>query len=96
MNYYRKIEKSINDLKYKMQIAALTLKINENKSDIKTLKDNNLLKINTNKINISNNLEKINDISNNLTKQVFNRKYIVEKQNFNFNAKYTFFLILSK
>ena len=34
MNYYRKIEKSVNDLKYKMQIAALTLNINKNKNDI--------------------------------------------------------------
>ena len=94
MNYYRKIEKSINELKYKMQIAALTLNVNKNKSDIKTLKDNNLLKINTNKINISNNLDKINDISSNLTKQVFNKKYIVEKQNFNFNANKHFFNII--
>ena len=39
MNYYRKIEKSVNDLKYKFQIAALNLKINENKNDIKSLKD---------------------------------------------------------
>ena len=74
MNYYRKIEKSVNDLKYKIQIAALALKVNENKSDIKSLKDNNLSKININKINISNNLEKINDISSNLTKEVFNEK----------------------
>ena len=36
-------------LKFKMQIAALTLKVSENKSDIKLLKDNNnLSKINTN------------------------------------------------
>ena len=34
MNYYRKIETSINDLKYKMQIAALTLNTNKNKNDI--------------------------------------------------------------
>ena len=27
MDYYRKIETSINDLKYKMQIASLTLNI---------------------------------------------------------------------
>ena len=94
MNYYRKIGKSINDLKYKMQIAALTLKINEDKSDIKTLEDNNLLKINSNKINISNNLEKINDISNNLTKEIFNEKYIVESKNFSFDKNTHFFNII--
>ena len=44
MNYYRKIEKSINDLEYKTQISALTLNVNKNKTDIKTLKDNNLTK----------------------------------------------------
>ena len=34
MNYYRKIEKPINDLKYKMQIAALILNMTKNKNDI--------------------------------------------------------------
>ena len=37
MNYYRKIEKPINDLKYKMQIAALILNMNKNKNDIKEI-----------------------------------------------------------
>ena len=94
MNYYRKIGKSVNDLKYKFQIAALTLKINENKNDIKSLKDANLSKININKINISNNLDKINDISSNLTKEVFNENYIVENQNFSFDKNTHFFNII--
>ena len=94
MNYYREVEKSVNDLKYKMQIAALTLNVNKNKSDIKTLRDTNLLKINTNKINISSNLEKINGISSNLIKEVFNKSYIIEKQNFSFDKNKHFFNII--
>ena len=94
MNYYRKVVKPINELKYKMQIGALTLSVNKNKSDIKSLRDNNLSKINTNKINISSNLEKINDISSNLTKEIFNENYIVEKQNFSFDKNTHFFNIL--
>ena len=91
MNYFGRIEKPINDLKYKFQIAALTLKINENKNDIKSLKDTNLLKINT---NISNNTDKINDISSNLTKEVFNENYIIENQKFSFDKNNHFFNII--
>ena len=45
MNYFRRIEKPINELKYKMQIAALTLNINKNKIDIESLKNNGLEQI---------------------------------------------------
>ena len=83
MNYYRKIEKPINELKYKMQIAALILNINKNKNDIISLKDN-----------ISSNLEKINNISSNFKKEIFNENYIVEKQNFSFDKNTHFFNIL--
>ena len=62
--YYRKITKSIDDTKYKLQLAAITLKINKNDIDIKEIK-NNISKIkdssgktNTNENNISSNLEK--------------------------------------
>ena len=58
MNYYRKIETSVNDLKYKMQMTALVLNVNKNKSDVISLRDN-----------ISSNLDKINDISSNLKKK---------------------------
>ena len=65
MNYYRKIEKSVNNLKYKMQIAALNLKIRENndkidklltvdeniKNDIKTINKNILKNLNNTSIN---------------------------------------------
>ena len=83
MNYYRKpIDKIANDVKLKMQLGALTLKISENNNKIDSLltvdkniiKDasTNLTKIDTNESDISSNLSKINDnensISNNLEK----------------------------
>ena len=75
MNYYRKpINKTIDDIKLKIQMGALTLKLSENNGNISS----NLSKINTNtsdisnsKTNISSNLSKINtntsDISNSKT-----------------------------
>ena len=76
--YYRGLRSSLNDVKYKLQLASMTLKINENKNNISGIKNdisgiNNFSdKINDNETNISNNLTKINDnetnISDNLTK----------------------------
>ena len=81
MNYYRKpINIVIDDVKLKMQLGALTLKISENNNKIDSLlavdkniiKDvsSNLGKISTNEGAISSNLEIINtnksDISSNL------------------------------
>ena len=83
MNYYRKpINKVVNDVKLKMQIGALTLKISENNTKINDLievdkninKDvlSNLPKIDTNikAINLinTNTSNNSSDISNNLTK----------------------------
>ena len=83
MNYYRKpINKVVDDVKLKMQLGALTLKIYENNNKIDSLlavvkniiKDvsTNLGKIDTNKSDISSNLGKIDtnkcDISSNLGK----------------------------
>ena len=83
MNYYRKpLNEVVDDVKLKMQIGALTLKISENNDKIDTLlkvdknikKDvsPNTSKIDTNENDISSNLSKINDnensISNNLDK----------------------------
>ena len=73
MNYYRKpINKVIDDVKLKMQLGALTLKISENNNKIDSLltvdknikKDisSNLSKITTNEGDISSNLEQIADI----------------------------------
>ena len=69
MNYYRKtVDNTANDLKLKMQMGALTLKLSENNGNISS----NLTKIDNNESNISSNLTKINtnknDISSNLTK----------------------------
>ena len=71
MNYYRKtIDNTANDVKLKMQMGALTLKLNENNGNIssntsdisnsKTDISSNLSKINTNTSDISSNLSKIN------------------------------------
>ena len=83
MNYYRKpINKVIDDVKLRMQLGALTLKISENNDKIDSLlkvdqnikKDvsSNLSKTDNNESDISSNLSKINDnensISNNLEK----------------------------
>ena len=52
MNYYRKtVDNTANDLKLKMQMSALTLKLSENNGNISS----NLSKINTNTSDISNN-----------------------------------------
>ena len=63
--YYRGLRNSLNDAKYKLQLASMVLKINENKNNINGIKSNiseinNFSeKINTNENDISNNLEKI-------------------------------------
>ena len=70
MNYYKKpINKTVNDVKFKMQISALTLKLSENNNKIDDLLevDENIKKyvsynlnlINSNKENISKNNNKI-------------------------------------
>ena len=71
MNYYRKpINKVIDDVKLKMQLGALTLKISENNNKIDDLigVDKNIKKdvsSNTSKItNMENNLIVVNDIYN--------------------------------
>ena len=68
MNYYRKpINKTFDDIKLKMQIGALTLKLSEKNDNISS----NLTKIGDNVTHVSSNLAKIGDnetnISSNLT-----------------------------
>ena len=58
--YYRGLRNFLNDTKYKLQFASMTLKINGIKNDISGI-NNFSEKINDNETNISNNLEKIND-----------------------------------
>ena len=67
MNYYRKpINKVVNDVKLRMQIGALTLKISENNKKIDSLinVDKNI------KNDISSNLVKINSIENDISTQI--------------------------
>ena len=64
--YYRGLRNILNDTKYKLQLASMTLKINENKNSISGIKNditeiNNFSdKINDNSSDISTNLGKIN------------------------------------
>ena len=87
MNYYRKpINKVIDDVKLKIQLSALTLKISENNNKIDDLieVDKNINKdvsinsgkIDTNESAISTNLEKINDIKSLLPKSEIFKKNI--------------------
>ena len=81
MNYYRKpINKVVDDVKLKMQLGALTLKIleNNNKIDLLLAVDKNIIKdvstnitkIDTNENDISSNLAKINGIKNDISTQI--------------------------
>ena len=70
--YYRGLKNFLNDTKYKLQLASMTLKINENRNNISGIKNeiseiNDFSdKINDNETNISSNLTKINDNDNNI------------------------------
>ena len=103
MNYYRKpINKVVNDVKLKMQLGALTLKLNENNKKIDDLivvdknikKDisTNTLKIDTNTSDISDNKGLIetntSDISTNLEKIDNFTQYILQSGK-DFEEKYT-------
>ena len=70
--YYRGLINSLNDVKFKLQLTSMDLKINENKKYISGIKNdiseiNNFSdKINDNETNISNNFSKINEIKSDL------------------------------
>ena len=90
--YYRGLKIFLNDTKYKLQLASLTLKINENKNSISGIKNdiseiNNFSdKINDNENNISDNLGRINtnssSISTNLGK-INTNKFDIDEINSN-------------
>ena len=77
--YYRGLRNLLNDTKYKLQLASMNLRINENKNNISGIKNDisginnfsdkindistNSDQINTNKNSISSNLEEINNIN---------------------------------
>ena len=106
MNYYRKpTNKVIDDVKLKMQLGALTLRISENNNKIDDLigvdknikKDiiSNLEQINNNETNISDNLEKINDIKSILPKsEIFKKTYAIKNQSFKFTRNIIHFKLL--
>ena len=104
MNYYRKpIDKIANDVKLKMQLGALTLKISENNNKIDDLLkvDKNIIKdvstntekIDTNENNISSNVGKINSIENDISTQIKSDideiKSNLSNIDFNSNNKYS-------
>ena len=105
-DYYRKtVNKVVNDVKLKMQLGALTLKLNENNNKIDDLigVDKNIKKdissnsgqINTNTLNISDNLEKINDIKSSLpTSEIFKKTYSIKNQSFRFTRNIVYFKLL--
>ena len=106
MNYYRKpINKVIDNVKLKMQLGALTLKLSENNNKIDDLigVDKNIKKdvfnnsglISTNESAISNNLEQINDIKSILpTSEIFKKTYIIKNQSFRFTRNIVYFKLL--
>ena len=76
MNYYRKpIEKTINDVKFKMQISALTVKISENINKI-----NDLLEVDKDiKRDVSDNSNSIKNMKNEIDLKLsdkIDQKYI--------------------
>ena len=105
-DYYRKtVNKVVNDVKLKMQLGALTLKLNENNNKIDDLigVDKNIKKdvssnsglISTNTLNISDNLEKINDIKSSLpTSEIFKKTYSIKNQSFRFTRNIVYFKLL--
>ena len=110
MNYYRKpIEKTVNDIKLKMQICTLTLKLSENNDKIddlievdKNIKNDilsNTTKIGANETNIFYNLEKINSIEENnfkISNDVFNDKYDIKNQLFSFYKNVHSYILFKK
>ena len=96
--YYRGLRNFLNDTKHKLQLASMTLKINENKNNISGIKNdifgiNNFSdKINDNTSSISSNLKQIdinkNDISTNLEKIDNFTQYILQSGK-DFEEKYT-------
>ena len=94
MNYYRKpIDKVANDVKLKMQLGALTLKISENNNKIDSLLtvDKNIIK------DASSNLEKIDNIKEFLISSENFRKILILKNKYlDLIKPYIFILFLKK
>ena len=91
-DYYRKtVNKVVNDVKLKMQLGALTLKLNENNNKIDDLigVDKNIKKdistnsslIDTNTGSIASNLSKLNNIENDLilVDDIYNETFSISR-----------------
>ena len=94
-DYYRKtVNKVINDVKLKMQLGALNLKLSENNNKIDDLigVDKNIKK------DISTNLEKIDNFTQYILQsgKDFEEKYIIEKQIFRFDRNKHFYTLFEK
>ena len=109
MNYYRKpINKIANDIKLKMQLGVLTLRLSENNNKIDSLIDvdknikkdvsSNTTKINDNENSISTNLKKIDNFTQYILEfgKDFEEKYTIEKQIFKFNINKNFYTLFEK
>ena len=92
MDYYRKpINKVANDVKLKMQLGALTLKLSEynNKIDDLIGIDENIKK------DVSSNSGQINDIKSLLpTSEIFKKTYSIKNQLFRFTRNIVYFKLL--
>ena len=92
--YYRKpINKVVDDVKLKIQLGALTLKISKNNDKIDSLLtvDKNIIK------DVSSNLEKIDNIKEFLlSSENFKKTFNIEKQIFRFNRTSHFYIIFEK
>ena len=100
--YYRGLRNFLNDTKYKLQLASMTLKINENKNSISVIKSdisgiNNFSdKINDNETNISDNLSKITNIENNLivVNDIYNDTFDISRFSVTYKDNRIFFRTL--
>ena len=73
--YYRGLRNSLNDVKYKLQFASMSLKINENKNNVNGIKSD-----------ITDNLSKIGNLEKYLvSSNGFNKVYNIKKQIFKSN-----------
>ena len=95
--YYRGLRNTLNDVKNKLQLASMTLKINENKNSISGIK-NDISEINNFSDRIDTNTSSISNISEFILKsdKDFEEKYTIEKQIFRFNKDNHFFTIFEK
>ena len=85
--YYRKIESVETDIENSTQISNILLKLKENDKKL-----DDLGKITTNEGNISSNLEKINDIENDMKTRIdiYNETFIISNISTTYSTKFIF------